>query len=119
MRDPEIVVLRVPGEPVGKDGVARLCDAARDGLARGATLVVCDVGAVRRPSLGTVDLVARLLLTAGRARGRLLLRDPDPALLALLGLVGLTVGVEPPGETEEREEPPRVEEAVHRGDPPL
>jgi hypothetical protein len=118
MRDPEIVV-RVPGEPVGKDGVARLCDVAREGLARGAAVVVCDVRAVRRPSLGTVDLVARLMLTARRARGRVLLRGPDPGLLALLGLVGLTVGVEPPGETEQREEPPRVEEAVQRGDPPL
>ncbi len=119
MRDPETVVLRVPGEPVGKDGVARLCEAARAGLAGGADVVVCDVRAVRRPSLGTVDLLARLMLTARRAQGRVLLRGPDPALLALLGLVGLTVGVEAPGETEEGEEALRVEEAVHRGDPPL
>jgi hypothetical protein len=118
MRDPEVVVL-VPGEPVGRDAAARLCDAARAGLAAGAVAVVCDVHAVRRPSLGTVDLLARLALTARRAGGRLLLRGPDPELLALLGLVGLPLGVEPPGQTEQREEPLGVEEAVHRGDPPL
>jgi hypothetical protein len=118
MKDPEVVV-RVPGEPVGKDGVARLCDVAREGLARGAVVVVCDVREVRRPSLGTVDLIARLRLTARRGGGRVLLRGPDPALLALLGLVGLPVGVEVPGETEQREEPRGVQEAVHPGDPPL
>ncbi len=118
MRDPEVVV-RVPGEPVGKDGVARLCDIAREGLAHGAAVVICDVRAVRRPSLGAVDLIARLALTARRGGGRVLLRGPDPGLLALLDLVGLAVGVEMPGETEQREEPGGVEEAVHRGDPPL
>ncbi|MDH6225378.1 hypothetical protein M2169_002348 [Streptomyces sp. MJP52] len=118
MRDPEVVV-RAPGEPVGKDGVARLCDAARAGLDSGATVVICDVRAVRRPTLATVELVARLRLTARRGGGRVLLRGPDPALLALLDLVGLSVGVEMPGEAEQREEPRGVEEAVQRGDPPL
>ncbi len=113
------MVVLVPDGPVGRDGAARLCDAAREGLAAGAAVVACDVRGVRRPSLGTVDLIARLMLTARRAGGRVLLRGPDPALLALLGLVGLTVGVEAPGETEQREEALRVEETVHRGDPPL
>jgi hypothetical protein len=118
MRDPEVVV-RVPGEPVGKDGVARLCDVARTGLARGAAVVVCDVREVRGPTLAAVDLIARLALTARRGGGRFLLRGPDPALLALLDLVGLPVGVEMRGETEQREEPRGVQEAVQRGDPPL
>ena len=67
------------------------------------------------PGLAAVDLLARLQLTARRAGGRIRLRDPDPALLALLDLVGLCFEVE--GQTEEREPALGVEEAVEPGDP--
>lgn len=79
-------------------------------------VVVCDVGGLGPPGLGTVDLLARLQLTARRAGGRIRLRDPDPALHALLDLVGLRFEVE--GQPEEREPALGVEEAVEPGDPP-
>jgi len=81
----------------------------------GADVVVCDVAGLGPPGLTTVDLLARLELTARRAGGRIRLRAPDPALQALLALVGLRFEVE--GQPEQREPPLRVEEAVEPGDP--
>lgn len=84
-------------------------------------VVVCDVAGLGPPGLAAVELLARLQLTARRAGGRIRLRDPAPALLALLGLVGLTFDVEVErqgeGQTEEREPALCVEEAVEPGDP--
>ncbi|MFD4572281.1 STAS domain-containing protein [Streptomyces sp. NPDC058417] len=85
-----------------------LLDGAPDGL------VVCDVGALGPPGLAAVDLLARLQLTARRAGGRIRLRAPDPALRALLGLVGLRFEVE--GETEEGEPALGVEVEVEPGE---
>ncbi|MGW4596359.1 STAS domain-containing protein [Streptomyces sp. NPDC004457] len=108
-------VLVLPG-PVLRDDVPGLCADVRALLeARGTGVVVCDVGGLGPPGLAAVDLLARLELTARRAGGRIRLRDPDPALHALLGLVGLRFQVE--GETEEREPALGVEEAVESGDP--
>lgn len=83
----------------------------------GAGVLVCDVAGLGPPGLTTVDALARMELTARRAGGRIRLRDPDPALHALLALVGLRFEVE--GQPEEREPALRVEEAVEPGDPPL
>ncbi|MEU5366588.1 STAS domain-containing protein [Streptomyces sp. NPDC005925] len=83
----------------------------------GAATVVCDVGGLGPPGLAHVDLLARLQLAARRAGGRIRLRSPDPALTALLGLVGL--GFETEGQPEQREPPLGVEEAVQSGDPPV
>ncbi len=84
-------------------------------------VVVCDVAGLGPPGMAAVELLARLQLTARRAGGRIRLRDPAPALLALLGLVGLTfdieVGIEVEGQTEQREPALCVEEAVEPGDP--
>lgn len=103
--------------PVTRDEVPALCDALRALLADGGRrVVVCDVGGLGPPGLGTVDLLARLALTARRAGGRIRLRDPDPALPALLDLVGLRFELE--GQAEEREPALGVEEAVETGDAP-
>ncbi|MGW7254189.1 STAS domain-containing protein [Streptomyces sp. NPDC054834] len=108
-------VLVLPG-PVSKDEVNGLCDDVRALLnASGAEVVVCDVAGLGPPGLGVVDLLARLELAARRAGGRIRLRDPTPALRALLGLVGLRFQVE--GQVEEREPALGVEEEVEPGQP--
>ncbi|WP_143667035.1 STAS domain-containing protein [Streptomyces sp. FBKL.4005] len=108
-------VLVLPG-PVRSDEVPGLCDEVR-ALMEGseARVVVCDVGGLGPPGLAAVDLLARLELAARRAGGRIRLRDPDPALPALLDLVGLRFQME--RQAEEREPPLGVEEAVETGDP--
>ncbi|MFI9342975.1 STAS domain-containing protein [Streptomyces sp. NPDC052773] len=104
--------------PVTRDEVRGLCEDVRallEGKGGGARIVVCDVGGLGPPGLAAVDLLARLHLTARRAGGRIRLRDPDPALHALLDLVGLRFEVE--GQPEQREPPLGVQEAVEPGDP--
>jgi ABC-type transporter Mla MlaB component len=109
-------VLALAG-PVAPDEVARLGDEVQALLeTTGAGVVVCDVGGLRPVQLATLDLLARLQLAARRAGGRIRLRDPAPALRALLDLAGLPIELE--GQPEEREPPLRVEEAVEAGDPP-
>ncbi|MGW3986641.1 STAS domain-containing protein [Streptomyces sp. NPDC004830] len=108
-------VLVLPG-PVDRDEVRGLSDDVRALLrGGGARVVVCDVGGLGPPGLAAVDLLARLQLAARRAGGRIRLRDPDPALCALLDLVGLRFEVE--GQVEEGEPALGVEEAVESGDP--
>jgi hypothetical protein len=59
-------------------------------LDRGAVdALVCDVAAAGRGTLGTVDLLARLALLAGRAGCRLELAHASPELRALVRFVGL------------------------------
>ncbi|MFF4550965.1 STAS domain-containing protein [Streptomyces sp. NPDC001435] len=106
-------VLVLPG-PVAKDEVSGLCDDVRALLeGTGVGVVVCDVGGLGPPGLGVVDLLARLELAARRTGGRIRLRDADPALYALLDLVGLRFEVE--GQAEQREPALRVEEEVEPG----
>ncbi|MGW2211124.1 STAS domain-containing protein [Streptomyces sp. NPDC001781] len=109
-RTDPVLVLR---GPVTRDEVAGLADAVR-GLAPRSGVVVCDVAGLGPPGLVQVDLLARLELAARRAGGRIALRGPEPALRALLGLVGLGLQVE--GEAEEGEPAGGVEEAVETGD---
>lgn len=78
---------------------------------------MCDVAGIGPPGLAVVDALARMQLTARRAGGRIRLRDPAPALGALLRLVGLAFEVE--GEAEEGEPAGGVQEAVESGDPAL
>ncbi|MFH9427004.1 hypothetical protein ACH4JZ_01825 [Streptomyces sp. NPDC017615] len=84
------------------------------GLAPSSGVVVCDVARLGAPGLAHIDLLARLELAARRGGGRIRLREPAPALRALLGLVGLRIQVE--GEVEEGEPAGGVEEAVETGD---
>ncbi len=78
---------------------------------------MCDVAGIGPPGLAAVDALARMQLTARRAGGRIRLRDPAPALGALLRLVGLAFEVE--GQAEEGEPAGGVQEAVESGDPAL
>lgn len=108
-------VLVLPG-PLNRAEVAGLCAEVRALLESGGpAVVVCDVAGLGPPGLHSVDVLARLELAARRAGGRIRLRDPDPALHALLDLVGLRFQVE--GQIEEREPARGVEEAVETGDP--
>ncbi|RII20872.1 hypothetical protein DSC45_01980 [Streptomyces sp. YIM 130001] len=103
------------GARVARDEVPQLCEQLIAGLAStGATEVVCDAGGLVAPDLAAVEALARLRLTARRAGAGMRIRDPDPRLAELLGLVGLTEVLREP---EEREPPLRVEEAVEPGDP--
>ncbi|MGV9879491.1 STAS domain-containing protein [Streptomyces sp. NPDC003006] len=126
MAEPEENLIRIAG-PLRPDDIPPLCEqvtAARHGPGDGETAdVICDVSAVTTADLTTVDAIARLHLAARRAGGRIRLRNPTPALLALLGLVGLVellgLVVEMEGHPEEREPPLGVQEAVEAGDAAL
>lgn len=114
---PPVLVL---SGPLTRDGVEGPCDELRillDGGGGGGAgrVVVCDVGGLGPPGLAAVNLLARLQLTARRRGGRIRLRDPSPALCALLDLVGLRFETE--GQPEQREPPLGVQEAVEPGDP--
>ncbi len=84
--------------------------------------VVCDVGGVTEPDIGTVAILARLLLAARRLGRPFLLLHASEELRGLLVLVGLSdvvpcatdLTVELKRQSEEREEPRGVEE---EGDP--
>ncbi|MDX3249258.1 STAS domain-containing protein [Streptomyces sp. ME18-1-4] len=107
-------VLTLTG-PVTREQVAGLADDVRGLLEAGhAGIVVCDVAGIGPPGLAAVELLARLQLAARRAGGRIRLRAPDPALRALLDLVGVPVEVE--GEVEEGEPALGVEVEVESGE---
>jgi ABC-type transporter Mla MlaB component len=107
-------VLTLTG-PVTREQVAGLADEVRGLLEDGrAGIVVCDVAGIGPPGLAAVELLARLQLAARRAGGRIRLRAPDPALRALLDLVGVPVEVE--GEVEEGEPALGVEVEVESGE---
>ncbi|MFF7190733.1 STAS domain-containing protein [Streptomyces sp. NPDC008222] len=110
-------VLHLPAS-LGRHEVVALCEDVRVRLVSGrAEVVVCDASGLGPPALTTVDALARLQLAARRAGGRIRLRDPAPALRALLDLSGLPIELE--GQVEQREPALRVEEAVEPGDPAL
>ncbi|MFJ7155629.1 STAS domain-containing protein [Streptomyces sp. NPDC101118] len=107
--------MSLPGPGVPPEAVRGLCQDLADRYRRGAHTVVCDLSALTRPGLPTLDALARLALTARRHGGRLRLAGTPPALAALLELTGLR---ETLGEPEEREPPRGVEEGVEPRDPP-
>ncbi|WP_406104440.1 STAS domain-containing protein [Streptomyces sp. NBC_01003] len=113
-----------PAGPVRRGDVPHLCDQVRTACARApARDIVCDLAAVTTADLATVDALARMQLAARRAGSGLRLRDPSPALWALLQLVGLPglggLVVEMEGHAEQREIARCVQEAVESGDPAL
>jgi len=115
---PAVPAVLVFPRPVTRDELPGLCDDVRAQLeATGAEVVVCDVAGLGPPGLATVDVLARLELVARRAGGRIRLRNPDPALRALLDLVGLRFEAE--GQPEEREPAGRVQEEVEPRDASL
>jgi ABC-type transporter Mla MlaB component len=107
------------------DGTA-LCDRVR-ALLEGsqADLVICDVSALTHPDAGTVDVLARMQLTARRLGCEIRLRHASLELRELLALVGLRdivpcpagSGLEASGQAEDREEPRGVEEERDPADP--
>lgn len=116
--DAKTPAVLVPARPVTRDEVAGLCAEVRALLeaAPGAGVVLVEIVGPGPPGLGTVDLLARLHLTARRTGGgRIRLRDPAPALRALLDLVGLRFEVE--GQVEQREPALGVQEEVEPGEP--
>jgi hypothetical protein len=70
--------------------------------------------------LGTVDVLARLKLAAGRSGVEFRLREAPAELEELITFVGLAevLGVEPRGQAEEREQGVGVEEERELDDPP-
>lgn len=81
-------------------------------------VVEFDLGALSRADLGTIEVLARLQLTARRVGRRIRVCHPPAGLGDLLALLGLdscaAIRVEVVGQTEEREEPGGVQE---EGDP--
>ncbi len=89
-------------------------------VSAGATLVVCDVGALRPADLGAVDGLARLQLAARRLGCGLRLMRVSSELQQLLGCVGLAdvvLGVEVRRQAEDREQRVGVEEERELDDP--
>jgi ABC-type transporter Mla MlaB component len=123
--DPDEIVMVIDG-PTACTDVGGLCESIRQqALRSGAEVVLCDVGALVDPDLGTVDALARLQLTARRLGCRIRLRGACGELRELLALSGLDDVVplceglrpQPRGEAEEREPPLGVQEEGDPGDP--
>jgi len=106
----------VIAERISGDDAAALCDR----LARlfddgGGRSVACDLTALARADLAAVDGLARLQLFALRRGGRMRLRGQSRELRLLIALLGLA-DVLPSerrralGQTEQREQPGRIQE---------
>jgi hypothetical protein len=72
--------------------------------------IVCDVGALAEADLRTIDLLARLRLTARRHGFELRLRGVSQELQELIVFVGLELGVEAGREPEEGEDALGIQE---------
>ena len=82
--------------------------------------IICDAGALA-PDAGSIDALARQLLTARRQGAELRLSGVSPELGALLAFAGLAgvLGLEPGGQAEEGEQRGGVEEERQLGDAPV
>ncbi len=87
--------------------------------------VLCDVGGLTSPDMGSIDLLARLQLAARRRGGRVRLRHASRELQALLALAGLEAifpsasALQGGGEAEQGKQAARLEEQGEPADPPL
>ncbi len=81
--------------------------------------IVCDLSALSRADVETIDLLARLQLAARRHDRTLRFLHASPALRELIAFVGLegVLRVEPRRQAEEGEDPVRVEEERQLDDP--
>jgi ABC-type transporter Mla MlaB component len=122
------MVLFVVRPPIDRSDIPGVCDRLSQLLSRCADgIVVADLAGLVDVDAVTVDLVARLHLTAIRRGRQVQLRGAGPRLVQLLALVGLThltdlphlndTGVESRRQAEEREQLGRVEERVDPDDP--
>ena len=106
------------GTPTRADIAARCADLAEALRGRDRGVVVCDVSAVSAPDLVTVEVLARMRLTARRFGWRLEVRGAGDDLRELAGLLGLAGALlQPGGQPEQREQAVDVEEVVERRDP--
>lgn len=111
--------------PITRADVESLCERVRSVLKDGrAELVACDVAAVQAPDAVTLDLLARLQLTARRCGGRVRLVHACVELRDLVAMCGLSEvlpcagsGLEAGGQAEQREPPRGVEEERDPPDP--
>jgi anti-anti-sigma regulatory factor len=83
--------------------------------------IVLDCQQLADPHLAVIDQLARLQLALRRDGCELRLRNADGSVLDLIGLAGLAevLGVEVERESEEGEQPRRVEEEGELGDTPV
>jgi anti-anti-sigma regulatory factor len=91
---PDDTTIVFPARTTSQD-VAGLTAAVHVRLAAGERRIVCDLSAVTDPCVGTVDVLARLALTARRAGADLELVDVSGAVRALLDLAGLDQRLRP------------------------
>jgi ABC-type transporter Mla MlaB component len=91
------------------------------------SLLVCDVGALKKPDVVVVDALARLQLAVKRLGCQLQLANAREDLQELLDLMGLSevfplydgVNLKTIGQSEEREQTRRIEEETNSGDFPV
>ena len=114
--------------PIGRADIADQCRRlAVLLLDSGATVVICDLVSIDQVDVVTVELVARLQLTASRLGRRVRLRSASQRMIQLLTLMGLHhvvqfeagSGLQPWWQPEEGEQPFGVEEGVDTDDPPF
>ncbi len=87
--DPATIVVALDGPPSPAD-IRWLCERVRYLVeTHPAGIVLCDVGAIVEPDAGTIEVLARLQLTAKRLGGTLRLRHAGEELDELLSLAGL------------------------------
>lgn len=117
------IVLAING-PITRPQVDQITERIRCLLESStADLVICDVEALDEPDVLTVEVMARLQLTARRLGREVRFRHACDELMDLLSLTGLDdvvrflAGLEPRGKAEEREQTRRVEEEADPDDP--
>jgi ABC-type transporter Mla MlaB component len=124
-RPPPSSIVLVIGGAVAEDQIVALCRRIGGLLERSESdLIFCDVGALDDPDAATVDLVARLQLTARRLGRQVRLLDACGELQDLIELTGLSeifsvsdeLDLEPSGDPEQGEPSGRVEEKRDPGD---
>jgi ABC-type transporter Mla MlaB component len=108
--EPSTIVLVMTG-PITRADVPILCDRIRVLLeGSDADLVICDMGVLVKPDAATIEVLARLQLTARRLRRQVQVLDACGELRDLLALTGLSDVVPPCGELT-----PRAEEEGRTG----
>ncbi|HVF07749.1 MAG TPA: STAS domain-containing protein [Actinomycetota bacterium] len=109
---------------IARGDMAALCVRVRALLEPRTGAIVCDVGTLSHPDAATVEVLARLQLTARAAGCRLFLARTCNELEALISLVGLVdvlpvmagSGLEAVGQPEEREQVRGVEKECDPSD---
>lgn len=94
-----------------------------DGAENRPLRVLCDVGGIDEPDLGTIDMLARLCLAAKDREARVVLVRVSDELWDLLGFTGVRAvmgsgrsSIQFERQSEHREHPRGVEEEAELGD---